>query len=99
MRGWRALLRQTLFGMALAWLASAAAVGAPQVILPRIGLVPDDVAVIINDEDPLSRRVGAYYAEARGIPAGNVIHASFPSGRSALPADEFGRLRERSEEH
>lgn len=81
--------------MALAWLASTAAAGAPQVILPRIGLAPDDVAVIINDEDPLSRRVGAYYAEARGIPAGNLIHVSFPPGRSALPADEFGRLRER----
>jgi uncharacterized protein (TIGR03790 family) len=34
----------------------------------------ENVAVIINDNDPVSRQVGEYYTRARGIPAANVIH-------------------------
>lgn len=61
--------------------------------LPRTGLTPDDVAVIVNDSDPLSRQIGDYYQKARHIPAGNVIHLEFAPDRSAFSRDEFHHLK------
>src|SRR5688500_3506391 len=61
--------------------------------LPQTSLTPDDVAVIINDSDPLSVQIGQYYREARGIPAVNMIHLQFPPGRTALSREEFQELK------
>lgn len=75
-------------------LAAAPVVQAgPQVLLPHTGLTADQLAVIVNDDDPLSRQIGDYYRHARRIPAGNVIRVRFPPGRAALPADEFKALK------
>src|SRR3982750_2165560 len=52
--------------------------------LPRTGLKADDLAVIVNDSDPLSREIADYYQKARGIPSGNMIHLRFPGGRDAF---------------
>ena len=57
--------------------------------LPRTGLTPDDLGVIVNDSDPLSRQIADYYQKARGIPSENMIHLRFPVGRDALSRDEF----------
>jgi uncharacterized protein (TIGR03790 family) len=73
--------------------AATAALARPQVLLPRTGLTADEVALLVNEDDALSRQVGAYYAEARGIPEANVIRLRFAPGRTALPKDEFQRLR------
>ncbi len=64
-----------------------------QISLPRTGLTPDDLAVIVNDDDPLSRQIGSYYQQARHIPAANIIHLKFPPGRSALTKEEFLQLK------
>ena len=64
-----------------------------RVQLPRTGLTPDDLAVIINDEDQLSRQIGDYYQKVRHIPAANMIHLHFPPGRNALSKDEFQQLK------
>jgi uncharacterized protein (TIGR03790 family) len=61
--------------------------------LPRTGLTADDLAVIVNDSDPLSRQIADYYQKARGIPPGNMIHVRFPAGRDALSRDEFEQLK------
>ncbi|SOD39910.1 TIGR03790 family protein [Nitrosovibrio sp. Nv4] len=61
--------------------------------LPRTGLKSDDIAVIVNDNDPLSRQIGRYYQKVRHIPAGNMIHLQFPSSRNTLPRDEFKQLK------
>jgi hypothetical protein len=52
-----------------------------------------NIAVIINAADPLSVTVGEYYANARRIPAVNVIRVSFPAGSPArsIPKREGGR--------
>jgi uncharacterized protein (TIGR03790 family) len=71
--------------------------GRPQVILPHTGLTTNELAVIVNDDDPLSRRIGDYYREVRQIPERNVIHVRFSPGRSALPASEFATLKEQIE--
>ncbi|MBK7492518.1 MAG: TIGR03790 family protein [Nitrosomonas sp.] len=61
--------------------------------LPRTGLVPEDIAIIINDSDPLSQQIGSYYQRARQIPEANVIHLRFPAGRSTMASTEFAQLK------
>lgn len=65
----------------------------PHISLPQTGLMPEDIAVIVNDDDPLSRRIGDYYQRARQIPKANVIHLNFPPNRSTLSSDEFIKLK------
>jgi uncharacterized protein (TIGR03790 family) len=64
-----------------------------RIILPRTGITADEVALLINDDDPLSRQTGAYYQQARQIPEGNVIHLHFPPGKSVLSLQEFEPLK------
>jgi uncharacterized protein (TIGR03790 family) len=61
--------------------------------LPQTGLMPEDIAIIVNDGDPLSRQIGDYYQRARQIPKANVIHLNFPPNRSTLSSDEFIKLK------
>jgi uncharacterized protein (TIGR03790 family) len=61
--------------------------------LPQTSLTPGEVAVIVNDSDPLSVQIGQYYRKARGIPAANMIHLQFSPGRSALSREEFQELK------
>ncbi|MBS0424872.1 MAG: TIGR03790 family protein [Proteobacteria bacterium] len=65
----------------------------PHISLPRTGLLPEDIAVIVNDDDPLSRQIGDYYQRARQIPKANVIHLRFPPERSTLTSTEFIKLK------
>ena len=48
-----------------------------QISLPKTHLVPRDVAVIINRDDPLSIKIGEYYQKARHIPKENLIYINF----------------------
>lgn len=75
-------------------LAASAAFAQPQIILPRSGLTADELGLVVNEDDPLSREIAAYYARARRIPEGNVIRVRFAPGRTALAREEFERLRE-----
>jgi uncharacterized protein (TIGR03790 family) len=54
-----------------------AAAPTPQLVLPREGLAPADIAVLVNTDDPQSVAVGAHYMQARGIPAENLIALPF----------------------
>lgn len=65
----------------------------PQFLLPKTGLKPDEVAIIVNDGDPLSREIARYYQTKRGIPADNVIHVRFRTGVSAISRGEFARIK------
>lgn len=53
---------------------------------------PATLAVIVNDADPLSRRIGAYYAQQRDIPPENLIHVRFTPNTPALTRGEFKRV-------
>lgn len=84
----------------LAWLPVILFAAAPVHALPRVqlqqtGFRPDQVAILVNEEDPLSRRIGEYYRKARRIPAENLIRLRFPAGRAALAKDEFLPLKAR----
>lgn len=65
----------------------------PNIALPRTGIQADELAVLVNEDDPLSVRVAEYYQQARNIPEENIIRLRFPPGRSALPAPEFAALK------
>jgi len=65
----------------------------PSIQLPRTGISADELALLINDDDPLSRETGAYYQRMRQIPERNVIHLHFPAGKTALSIQEFAPLK------
>ncbi len=67
----------------------------PLVILPRQALAAEDLAVIVNDLDPMSRRIADYYSARRRIPAENLIHVRFIPGRQVLDAAEFRAIYDR----
>lgn len=80
-----------------AWLLHAGAHAAPtEPVLthfPQPGLDADQLGVIVNDDDPDSVAIAAYYREKRGIPAANLIHVRFKPGRSTLAREEFVNLK------
>lgn len=67
--------------------------GAVDVLLPKQALGPKDLAVIVNDDDPLSVRIGAYYRERRHIPARNMVHVNFEPGHLVMKVAEFRRIK------
>lgn len=60
--------------------------------VPRID--KDHIAVVINQRDPLSVRIGKYYAEKRGIPEKNLIKLSFSAARPTLTRQEWSGIQE-----
>jgi uncharacterized protein (TIGR03790 family) len=65
----------------------------PQFFLPKTSLDAEDLAVIVNDNDPLSRRIGEYYQKRRNIPKQNLIHVRFRPGTTVMSQSEFGRVK------
>ncbi len=74
-------------------LAGPAPAGLPQLILPESRLAAGSLAVVVNDKDPLSLRIGRYYQQRRQIPSQNIIHIAFEPHRSNLPPHEFSVLK------
>ena len=66
--------------------ADASDGGAPEVIFPRTGVTSDQMAVLVNDDDPLSVSIAEYYVTARHIPAVNVVHLHVPAGANLAVA-------------
>mgnify|MGYP000514678588 CR=1 FL=1 len=60
----------------------------PTVLLPRASIQPAELALLANDQDPLSMAVAAYYQQQRQIPADNLLVVSFPPGPT-ITADTF----------
>jgi uncharacterized protein (TIGR03790 family) len=79
-----------IVALSVAWPAMAQV----RIELPRTSLTPDDLAVVINDSDPLSRQVGDYYQKRRRIPAANMIHVRFEPGQSSISKEDFLEIKE-----
>jgi uncharacterized protein (TIGR03790 family) len=78
----------------LLWLLPLIVAAGPlQLSLPKHRLQASELAVIVNDADPLSVQIGEYYVKARHLPAGNLLHVSFRPGNAAMSVSEFTRLR------
>ena len=59
----------------------------------RLG--PSELAVIVNDADPVSVKTAQYYSSRRRIPKANVIHVKFTPGRAALTRLEFAEIKQK----
>ena len=64
-------------------------------LLPKSALAPHELGLIVNDSDPLSREIGAYYQQRRAIPEDNVIHVRFLPRQAALDPHSFAMLYDR----
>jgi len=84
-----------VFLAALLGLASAHA--APEratlVAFEQPALTANQLGVIVNEDDPDSVALAAYYAKKRGIPEANLIRIRFRPGRAALGREEFLALK------
>lgn len=56
-------------------------------------LSANELAVVVNDADPLSVAIADYYRRKRSIPPGNMIHVRVDANKIALSAQEFLALR------
>jgi hypothetical protein len=50
-------------------------------------LQPAQLAIVINDAEPNSVRIGEYYRKRRGIPAANVVHVKIPGQPREISAE------------
>lgn len=69
-----------------------AAYAEPFFTLPKYRIKPNELAVIVNQSDPLSVKISNYYRQARHIPSENIIYVAFDSKRQSIPPDEFDHL-------
>lgn len=60
---------------------------------PARALDHRQLAVIVNTQDPLSVRIGDYYAKRRRILFQNVIKVSFPPGKAVMSRQEFDTIK------
>ena len=67
--------------------------GAPAVDLPEASIDVRDVAIVVNDDDPQSVAVAAYYATRRHVLDANVVHLSFPPGGDTMTSADFAPLK------
>ncbi len=97
--GARPLSLRGLFAAAAALLLQAAVHAAPPepvvTHFPQPALSAEQLGVIVNDDDPDSVAIAAYYRDKRGIPAANLIHVRFKPGRSTLSREEFVNIKRR----
>jgi len=61
--------------------------------LPARALDGAQLAIVVNTLDPLSVRIGDYYAARRHILFQNIIRVEIPPGKSMLTHDEFNALK------
>ena len=90
------LLCQFLLAAVLPW-PSAQSLAAEQTLPQRYSLQPENVAVIINDDDAHSVEIGKYYQKAREIPEQNMVHVHIPGSPRRLSAETFGQLKQQIE--
>jgi len=57
--------------------------------LPATAIDRTQLAIIVNTLDPLSVRIGNYYAARRKISFQNYIRVSFPPRKTVLTREEF----------
>ncbi|HJK97135.1 MAG TPA: TIGR03790 family protein [Polyangiaceae bacterium LLY-WYZ-14_1] len=62
---------------------------APELLLPRTGLVPEELAVLVADGDQVSEALGAYYLEARGLPMANLVELPITTGEAVMSREDF----------
>lgn len=57
-------------------------------------LQPNQLAIVINDDEPNSVAIGQYYRKRRNIPAANVVHVHIPGKPRQLSPERFAQLKQ-----
>lgn len=91
------LVRSIAVGAVLLFWQALALAAAPQILPPERGLRPEQLAVVVNERDPLSERIGQMYVRMRGIPAANLVRVAFEPNRSMVEPGSFVVQRRRLE--
>jgi uncharacterized protein (TIGR03790 family) len=86
----RPILRVFLF-LSFALFASA---GAHAQFVTASALQPNQLGIVINDDDPDSVQIGEYYRKQRHIPAANVVHVNIPGKPHEINQARFHELKE-----
>lgn len=73
------------------WAQSPATWHAFGVARPPIG--PDELGLVVNEDDPLSTRIADYYREQRRVPQRNVVRVHLGAPARTLPLSELARLK------
>ena len=73
--------------------STAAALNYSELFVPLPALTANELAVIVNDADPLSVRIAEYYQVKRAIPAANMIHIRFEKTSTLLTQAQFEVLK------
>jgi uncharacterized protein (TIGR03790 family) len=66
----------------------------PGLFIPYSALTNQELAVIVNDADPLSVRIAEYYQQQRQIPEAQLIHIRFNPGVKTLSVAQFKQLKQ-----
>ncbi len=61
--------------------------------LPRSGISASELALVVNELDPLSIRIADYYREQRQLPDANIIRVAFTPGKRVLSEAEFAEVK------
>ncbi len=61
---------------------------------PVAALQARDLAIIVNDNDPLSKQIGDYYRQQRQVPLDQVIHVRFAANHNILNKAEFKKIKQ-----
>ena len=64
------------------------------IALSASNITPDDVAVVVNEQDANSIEIGNYYLNARAIPEKNLIKVSIKPSTEHIKLKDFELLRE-----
>lgn len=80
--------------MAWAGIALAQSTSTVSAFGVRHGLQPNQIAVVINEDDPSSVHVGERYLQARNIPKKNLVRVRIPGSPRRLTATQFEHLRQ-----
>ncbi|WP_084190992.1 TIGR03790 family protein [Methylomarinum vadi] len=81
-----------LFFLSLSF-ASFSANAYSNLLKPLPALTANELAIIVNDSDPLSVKITEYYQARRHIPDENIIHVHFTPGYNTLPVTKFNRIK------
>lgn len=65
------------------------------VLNSTLSIKPEDVAVVVNEQDANSIEVGDYYLKARNIPRKNLITLTIPINTKELTEKQFAPIREK----
>ena len=69
----------------------------PLIYSPLPSLTNKDVAVIVNDADPLSVRIAKYYQKKRSIANDQIIHVRFNPKQKSIHKDKFKAIKKQVE--